>query len=123
MENIRTITLDGAEIKVEGMSGQNAIVRNLGDAVIYASVSPGVIADADGVAEIPAGGGVVLYDTRGTVYLLGSGKVQLTGTDYNVVNFKLPSSSDGGGGVITQNVLTTGLYSDDGVCEFMEVDT
>lgn len=123
MANIKTVTLDGIELKVGGLDGQNAIVRNLGDAAIYASVSPGVTADADGVAEIPAGGGVVLYDTRGAVYLSGKGKAQLTGTDYNVVNFKVPSSSDGGGGVITQNVLTTGLYSDDGVCEFMEVDT
>lgn len=121
MENIKTVTLSGTEIKVEGMGGQNTIVRNLGDAAIYASVSPGVTADADGVAEIPAGGGVVLYDTRGVVYLSGKGKAQLTGTDYNVVNFKVPSSSGGGGE--SGKFYFDFICSDDGVCEFMEVNT
>lgn len=122
MINIKTITLDGTEVKAEGMGGQNTIVRNLGDTAIYASVSPGIAADADGVAEIPPGG-VVLYDTYGTVYLSGKGKVQLTGTNYDTVNFKSPSSSnDGGGGICSDDIIFLGIVSDDVYCFFEEAD-
>lgn len=94
---IKTVNLENAEVKAEGLGGQNTGILNLGSEPIYASASPNITAGADGVAEIPAGYGFMLYDTRGTVYLLGSGKVQLTGTDYTSVNFKSPSSSGGGG--------------------------
>lgn len=123
MSSIKTIALNGTEVKAEGMGGQNTIVRNLADAAIYASVSPGVTADADGVAEIPPGGGVVLYDTHGTVYLSGKGKVQLTGTDYSVANFKVPPSSNDGGGVICSDVIAfSGMVSDDVYCFYEEAD-
>ena len=94
---IKTISLSGAEIKVEGLGGQNTVIRNLGSSAVYASVSPGVMADADGVAEISAGGGVVLYGTHGTVYLSGSGKVQLTGTDYADLNCVPTAAASSGG--------------------------
>ncbi len=100
MSNIKTVTLNGAETKVEGLSGQNTIIINKGSSAVYASNAPGIVPEADGVIEIPAGGGVNLYGTNGTVYLLGDGKVQLTGTDYSTVNFKLPSASTGGGGIV-----------------------
>lgn len=98
MSSIKTVALSGAEVKVEGLGGQNTNILNLGSAPIYASSTPRIVPDADGVAEIPAGGGVVLYDTRGTVYLYGTGRAQLTGSDYNTANFKVPSSPGGGGG-------------------------
>lgn len=119
--NIKTVTLDGSEVKVEGLGGQNTIVQNLGGSAVYASASPGVEAGADGVAEISAGGGINLYGTNGTVYLLGSGKVQLVGTDYSTVNFKLPSSASGGGGghLCSFDIFVRGMVSDDGLC-FLE---
>lgn len=107
MENIKTIPLDGTEIKAEGMGGQNTIVRNLGDTTIYASASPGVTADADGVAEIPAGGALNIYGTRGTIYLKGVGKAQLTGTDYADLNCVSAAVSGGGSsGGSSGNVIT-----------------
>lgn len=94
----KTTTLTGTEVCVKDLGGQNVAVQNLSDGTIWASAYPHVVAGADDVYEIPAGGGVVVLDARGTVYLLGTGKVQCTGTPYATPNFKLPSSSKGGGG-------------------------
>ena len=94
----KTPILTGTEVCVTDLGGQNASVQNLSGDTIWASAYPGVTAGADDVYEIPAGGGVVVLDARGTVYLLGTGKVQCTGTPYATPNFKMPSSSSGGGG-------------------------
>lgn len=95
---IKTIVLTGAEAKVTDLGGQNVAIKNLGAGSVYASAFPNIVAGADNVIEIPAESGETLLDARGTVYLLGSGKVQLTGTSYPTPNFKMPSSSSGGGG-------------------------
>lgn len=95
---IKTVTLTGSEVKVTDLGGQNAAVKNLGSGSIYVSTKPNITAGADNVIEIPAGAGEVVLDTNGTVYIVGTGKVQCTGTPYAVPNFKLPSSSSGGGG-------------------------
>lgn len=94
----KTPILAGAEVCVSGLGGQNVAVKNLSAATVWASAYPNVAEGADNVVEIPAGGGEVVLDARGSVYLLGTGKVQVTGTDYATPNFKLPSSSKGGGG-------------------------
>lgn len=86
MSSIKTVTLTGTEMKIDGLAGQNTIVQNLGSSAVYASAASEIAADADGVARISAGSSVNLYDTHGTVYLLGVGKVQLTGTDYSDLN-------------------------------------
>lgn len=94
---IKTISLSGAEVKVEGLDGQNTVIRNLGSSAVYASVSPGIVADADEVAVISAGVAINLYGTNGTVYLYGNGKVQLTGTDYADLNC-VPAAAVSSGG-------------------------
>lgn len=94
----KTVILTGAELRVEGLEGQNVIVQNLGTNTIYASINPNITPDADNVIEIPAGGGVNVYGANGTIYLMGTGRAQCTGTDYSTVNFKMPSSSVSGGG-------------------------
>lgn len=99
MSSIKTVTLSGAEVKVDGLSGQNTIVQNFGGSAVYASVSPGVAADADGVARIPAGGALNVYGTRGTIYLKGAGKVQLIGTDYSDLNSVSAAAASGGSSV------------------------
>lgn len=78
---IKTVTLNGSELKVEGLGGFNTFVQNLSSSVIYASKCPGIAAGADNVAEIPAGSGKLISTTNGTVYLLGTGKAELTGLD------------------------------------------
>lgn len=102
MSNIRTVTLTGTEIKIDGLVGQNTIVHNLGGSAVYVGTAPGIVAGADGVAEIPAGGALNVYGTFGTIYLKGTGKVQLTGTDYSELNCVSAAvisggSSSGGG--------------------------
>ena len=95
---IKTVDIVGSEVKVEDLGGQNAAVKNLGSGSIYVSTKPNITAGADNVIEIPAGAGEVVLDANGTVYIVGTGKVQCTGTPYAVPNFKLPSTSSGGGG-------------------------
>ena len=98
MSDIKTVTLDGGELKVEGLNGQNTEIINKSSGAVYASKCPGVVPEADGVIEIAANTRDGLHGTNGTLYLLGTGKVELRGTDYSV-NFRQPSSSTGGGGV------------------------
>lgn len=98
MANTKTPILTGTEVCLTDLGGQNVAVKNLSDGSVWASAFPNITAGADNVIEIPAGGGEVVLDARGTVYLLGTGKVQCTGTPYATPNFRQPSSSSGGGG-------------------------
>lgn len=108
---IKTVELKGTELEVEGLNGKNTAIYNKSGGAVYASCSPNITPNADGVMEIPAGGYRGLDDTCGIIYLLGSGKVELTGTDYPV-NFKQPSSSggtSGGGGEESEKGAYCGL--------------
>lgn len=96
MCNIKTVTLNGSETKVDGLSGQNTIIINKSSGAVYASNSPGIVPEADGVIEIPAGGRDGLYGTHGTLYLSGSGKVELRGTDYSELGGGSLSTGTGG---------------------------
>lgn len=98
MSNIETVTLDGAELKVEGLGGQNTIIINRGSANLYASAYADAVPDGDNVALILPGGAMNLHGTNGTVYLLGTGKVQLQGTDTADLPIALGGASGGGGG-------------------------
>ena len=92
----KTIALTGAEIRANYSGGTNAWLRNDGTATVYASTAPGVTAGADGVVSIPAGQSVGVYGANGTVYLMGTGSVQLVGSDYTACPFK--TSAQGGSG-------------------------
>ena len=93
---LKTITLTGAEIRADYSGGTNAWLRNDGTATVYASTAPGVTAGADGVVSIPAGQAAAIYGACGSVYLLGTGSVQLVGSDYTACPFK--TSAQGGSG-------------------------
>ena len=92
----KTITLTGAEIRADYSGGTNAWLRNDGTATVYASGAPGVTAGADGVVSIPAGQAAAIYGACGAVYLLGTGLIQLVGSDYTACPFK--TSARGGSG-------------------------
>lgn len=94
---IKQVMLSGEELKVEGLGGKNAVIANFGSADLYASAYPDIVPDGKDVAAISAGSAVNLGDTNGTVYLLGTGRVQLEGTDYGTVNVGLSSGGSGGG--------------------------
>ena len=91
----KTIVLTGEEIRADYSGGTNAWLRNDGTATVYASTAPGVTAGADGVVSIPAGQAAAIYGACGSVYLLGTGSVQLVGSDYTACPFK--TSAQGGG--------------------------
>ena len=91
----KTIALSGAEIRADYSGGTNAWLRNDGTATVYASTAPAVTPGADGVVSIPAGQAAAIYGACGGVYLLGTGSVQLVGSDYTACPFK--TSAQGGG--------------------------
>lgn len=66
---------------------------------MYASAAPGVTAGADGVVSIPAGQAVRIDGACRTVYLLGTGSIQLVGSDYTACPFKVSTSTGGESGV------------------------
>ena len=92
----KTIALTGAEIRADYSGGTNAWLRNDGATTVYAATAPGVTAGADGVVSIPAGQAAAIYGACGSVYLLGTGSVQLVGSDYTACPFK--TSAQGGSG-------------------------
>ena len=93
----KTIVLTGEEIRADYSGGMNAWLRNDGTTTVYASAAPGVTAGADGVVSIPAGQAAAIYGACGTVYLLGTGSVQLVGSDYTACPFKMSAQSGGSG--------------------------
>lgn len=94
--NAVTITLSGSEAKSEFI-GYNAWIRNDGTSVIYASKYSGITAGANNVVSIPSGGSAPIFGANGTVFLLGSGSVQLIGSDYALNPFKSSAQSGGSG--------------------------
>lgn len=93
----KTISLTGTEIRADYSGGTNVWLRNDGTDVIYASTTPGITAGADGVISIPAGQAAAVYGAAGTVFLLGTGSVQLVGSDYTACPFKTSAQAGGSG--------------------------
>lgn len=108
MANIKTITLGGAEQEVI-ISGQNCDIRNDGAEIIYASAQPNVTAGEDGVLAIPVGQAAKLLDSRGKVYLKGTGIAQICGNDYSELVFKSAPAGGGSGG--TQDDIARNMAS------------
>ncbi len=81
MADIKTVVLNNEETRVD-LGRRNCHIRNMGSETIYASVQPGIIPDADGVLSVLAGAVDTLVNTDGHVYLKGTGKVQLVGSDF-----------------------------------------
>lgn len=92
----KTITLAGSEVMAE-FSGANAWLRNDGTDVIYAAAKPGITAGADDVVAILAGQSAPVYGANGSVWLLGTGSVQLIGSDYSTNPFKTSAQAGGSG--------------------------
>ena len=92
--NIKTINLTGSEVAIK-VGGGNSEIRNNGTETIYASAASGIVAGADGVVSIPAGASVTVRDTRGTVYILGTGSVEVVGKDDAIPVFKSAAAAGG----------------------------
>lgn len=96
MTNIRTITLSGDEKNV-AFCGSNAWLRNDSTSMVYASANPGLSAGKDGVVSIPAGDSAPVFSANGSIYISGTGIVQLVGSDYSSNPFKTSAHSSGSG--------------------------
>ena len=98
----KTVILSGTEQTVTGLEKNNTLVVNNSDAPVFAGNKPKIEPYADNVIEIPAGARDTVIGTNGTVYILGTGRVELRGVDY--VGFKSPSRSESGSGGGTGDV-------------------
>ncbi|MCM1168261.1 MAG: hypothetical protein NC401_19930 [Ruminococcus sp.] len=94
---VKTINLNGSEIRVTELGGDNTEIFNNGSGTIYASKLPNISAGGDDVIAIPPGAIDGLYGTRGTVYLLGSGSVEVRGVDHKITKARGQSAATGGG--------------------------
>lgn len=106
---IKTVILNGTKQCVTGLGGSNTVIVNFGSSELYASAYPDIIPDGDDVVTIFPGNAINLYDTNGTVYLLGTGKVQLEGTNYNTVPITGSGSAGGGSGTVFMDGAAMGL--------------
>ncbi len=93
-----TVELDGTECAVVFSSNYRCFtVQNETADDIYISVSPNISAGKDGVRRIGAGAsGAIAHGTKNTLYILGSGSVQVTASD-SPGNFFKPAPAAGGG--------------------------
>lgn len=92
---IKTINLNGSEMKITELGGDNTEIFNNSNSVVYASKLPNITVGGDEVIAIPAGAIDGLYGTHGTVYLLGTGSVELRGIDHKVTESRVSASGTG----------------------------
>ena len=93
-----TVELDGTECAVVFSSNYRCFtVQNETADDIYISVSPNISAGKDGVRRIGKGAsGAIAHGAKSTLYILGSGSVQVTASD-SPGNFFKPAPAAGGG--------------------------
>ena len=93
-----TVELDGTECAVVFSSNYKCFtVQNETADDIYISVSPNISAGKDGVRRIGTGAsGAIAHGAKNTLYILGSGSVQVTASD-SPGNFFKPAPAAGGG--------------------------
>lgn len=102
--NVINVTLEGTEKEITITGGTHARIENRSDSTIYVSKHSDITPDAEGVMAIDGGNTNILTDVAttdikdgvvdyyGTIYALGTGKVQIVTT-----NYPFSSSSKGGG--------------------------
>lgn len=101
---IKTINLNGSEVKVTELGGDNTQIFNNSGNTLYASKKPNITVGGDNVIAIPVGAIDGLYGTRGTVYLLGSGSVEVRGVDHSITNVRGATVINENGGVTEESV-------------------
>ncbi|MBP0964765.1 MAG: hypothetical protein J5999_05685 [Oscillospiraceae bacterium] len=102
-----TVTLSGAAEKVTLPAVYGWVwFWNMSDSDMFAGTSADISQGADGVATIPAGGcRRIQTDGFNSVYLLGTGNVQISAQNYADCPFKVGSKGGGNGGSGQELVL------------------
>ncbi len=101
--NITTVTLDGTETAVQFDKNYTHFwLSNIGDSAVYAALNEGVTPDADGVLTVPAGSAACTMHGYGadTLYLSGTGKVQVLGAYSADCPFKANKKGGGNSGAL-----------------------
>ena len=95
-----TVTLSGTVEKVTLPAAYGWVwVKNMSEGDIFAGLSEDISEGADGVMVIPSGEcGRIQADGFSSVYLLGSGNVQIVGQNYADCPFKAAAKGGGSGG-------------------------
>ncbi len=113
--NVINVVLEGAEKEITLTGGTHARIENRSDSTAYVSKHSGITPDDEGIMAIDGGSSNVLTDVAttevkdgvvdyyGTIYALGTGKVQIITT-----NYPFSSSSKGGG----SSGSTVQIYAD-----------
>ena len=100
--DIKTITSTEGVNEVDFGSGASRFYwfQNIGTTTVHVSANADIVAGADGVAELAAGGVTCIETTEGKVYVLGAGKVQIhnVGDKFCPVFKRAPAQSGGGTG-------------------------
>ncbi len=116
--NVINVTLEGAEKEITLTGGTHARIENRSDSTVYVSKHSDITPDDEGVMAIDGGSSNVLTDVAttdvkdgvvdyyGTIYALGTGKVQIVTTNYPF------SSSSKGGGSGGSSGSTVQIYAD-----------
>ena len=96
--NIKTITSTEGVNEVDFGSSASRFYwfQNLGTTTVHVSANADIVAGADGVAELAAGGVTCIETTEGKVYVLGEGKVQIHNTGDKFCPFKIAPAAGGG---------------------------
>ena len=96
--DIKTITTTEGVNEVDFGSGASRFYwfQNLGTTTVHVSANADIVAGADGVAELAAGGATCIETTEGKVYVLGAGKVQIHNTGDKFRPFKNAPAQSGG---------------------------
>lgn len=102
---IKTINLNGSEVKITELGGDNTEIFNNSSGNVYASKLPNITAGGDDVIAIPSGSIDGLYGTCGTVYLLGTGNVELRGVDYKITKTRGQTNPAGGDSGISESIV------------------
>ncbi len=101
--NIKTITTTEGVNEVDFGSSASRFYwfHNIGTTTVHVSANANIVAGADGVAELAAGGVTCIETLGGKVYVLGEGKVEIHNTGDKFPPFRnAPVSTGGGGGTV-----------------------
>ena len=118
---IRTVTVSGVTAVNFNPDGNNPLfytderfcwVRNLSEAIMYASLDSGCVAGAAGTITIPAGeAGMLELTPDNAVYINGTGSAEVRTQDFPECPFKKQAKGGGESVLIEKSVTANGVYS------------